>query len=128
MTDAPSLSEARRIPDLLAELATVLGHWYPDHAFALVGTHRSGDARLDYRMPCPANTSKPDVPPEEGTNADLILTVLGEADAPMTAREIAFKATGSQALGGAFKTALRDLVRAGKVREFPGPPRAFELA
>lgn len=127
MSLAPSPPEIRRIPDLLAELAAVLGRWYPDHAFALVGTHRSGDGRLDCRIPCPAPATEPAPQPEDGTNSDLILTVLDEADRPLTVVELAYRAVAGEPTG-AFRKAIKKLARDGRIVEHAGPPKTYEPA
>jgi hypothetical protein len=110
--------------DSLQKIAADLAEWYPGYVFVLVGYHPSGDAHRQVRIPCPGPKPKPRSP-EEGSNADLIMTVLGEADRPLTVVEIGFKATRAEPTG-ALRSALSRLVRDGQVKEFIGPPKTYE--
>jgi hypothetical protein len=118
---------ARRLPDILAEVTVLLGQWYGDYTFVLIGYPPTGDARAEVRVPCPAGrpAAPPPEPPEDGSNADVILQTLDEADRPLTVVELAYKATGGEPTG-AFRKALKKLVRAGRVAELHGTPRTYE--
>jgi hypothetical protein len=110
--------------DSLQKIAADLAEWYPGFVFVLVGYHSSGDAHGQVRIPCAGPKQIPR-PPEDGSNADLVMTVLGEADRPLTVVEIGFKATGAEPTG-ALRRALARLLRDGVVRELPGPPKTYE--
>jgi hypothetical protein len=113
----------RPLPEILAEAAAAAATWYAGYTWELVGHPPTG--QTEARIPCP----RPKPPPktaEDGSNADLILTTLGEADRPLTVVEIGFKATGSDPTG-ALRRALSKLIRDGQVREYAGPPKTYEL-
>ena len=111
---------------LLAQVRRLMSQAYPDHDPYLVAYPRKSSGRV-LRLLCPElfPTPVPCDAPADGTNADLILTVLDEADRPLTVVELAYKATGGEPTG-AFRKAVRKLVASGEVAEHAGPPKSYE--
>jgi hypothetical protein len=110
----------RPLPQILTELGEALRLLSNDHDWFAIGYPKRPGGRA-LRLVCP----EPPPPPQEGSNADLIMTVLSEADRPLTVVEIAFRATAGEPTG-AMRKALYRLVRDGVVRELNGPPKTYE--
>lgn len=127
----PDPPVGRRLPLILADVAALLEECgYSGYLFVLYGYPPNGDPRLELRVPCPSRAPPPTrvSDPEEGSNADLILSVLREATAPMTVGEISLRATNGEPTG-AFRRSLRRLVRDGQVSEHvSGRSTTYELA
>ena len=132
---APESSAIRadqsRLICLLAEVRRLIAVAYPDHEPYLVAYPKKDGGRV-LRLLCPdlyvdPPAPTPDPPPADGSNADLIRTVLEEADRPLTVVEIGFKATGGEPTG-ALRKALRKMVADKIVTEHPGPPKTYELS
>jgi hypothetical protein len=111
-------------PDLFAlaaELGRAVATRYPGAATYVVGTTPKGDEVL--RLLCPVGAPEP-----RDDMAATVMQAVNEADGPRTMRELYVAVTGDVGEPtGAFKRAVRVLVAAGRLRELPGPPRAYDL-
>ncbi len=118
---APDDGAARlALPSALSETVRVLWQHHPGIVLYLVAEVNGQQAvRLPIAPPPVAALFK------EDTNADRVLQALDEAERPLTVVDLGFRANGGQPTG-ALREALRKLVKAGHVRELPGPPRQYE--
>jgi len=116
--------------EMLGPIRAATQAGYPDFDFYMVGyARRPGDRTL--RLLCPDLYAIPDTPPpgrpEAGSHTDSILTVLDEADRPLTVVELSHRAIGREPTS-ALREALHKLVAAGRVREIDGRPKTYERA